>query len=187
MQSKIFAFDYTTMWQEAETHLSQADPQMAEVIALVGPCGLRREPDAWRALSSSIIGQQVSTHAARAIRGRFAALVENEEYPTPQNIGDLSDEALRGAGLSGNKARSIRDLAAHFLDGRIEPQSFAALDDESIIAALLPVRGIGRWTAEMFLLFSLNRPDVWAVDDLGLRRAVRAFCAARRSCRTRKR
>jgi DNA-3-methyladenine glycosylase II len=160
------------MWNEAEAHLKAADPRLAAVIARVGPCALRVEPDAWRALSSSIIGQQVSVHAARAIRGRFAALVEGSDYPAPAHIAALPDETLRGAGLSANKTRSIRDLAAHFLDGRLAPERFAALDDEAVIAALLPVRGIGRWTAEMFLLFSLGRPDVLAVDDLGLRRAL---------------
>jgi DNA-3-methyladenine glycosylase II len=136
---------------------------------------LRREPDAWRSLSSSIIGQQVSVHAARAIRTRFAAIVANLEYPAPQHIIELPDEKLREVGLSGNKTRSIRDLAEHFLDGRLQPQTFATMDDEEIITALIPVRGIGRWTAEMFLIFSLGRPDVLAVDDLGLRRAMQVL------------
>jgi len=161
------------MGNEAEAHLQRADPKLGAIIARVGPCVLRSEPDAWRALSSSIIGQQVSVHAARAIRGRFAALGGEEGYPSPQRITALPDETLRGAGLSGNKTRSIRDLAEHFCDGRLAPERFAAMDDEAVIAALLPVRGIGRWTAEMFLIFSLNRPDVLAVDDLGLRNAMK--------------
>jgi len=85
----------------------------------------------------------------------------------------LPDEILRAAGLSGNKTRAIRDLSEHFVDGRISPAKLKKLDDESVIAALLPVRGIGRWTAEMFLMFSLGRPDVLAVDDLGLRNAIK--------------
>jgi DNA-3-methyladenine glycosylase II len=131
------------------------------------------EPDAWRALSSSIIGQQVSVHAARAIRGRFAALAPDEDFPSPDYVLDLADDTLRTAGLSVNKARSIRDLAQHFADKVLIPSQLAVLSDEEVISALLPVRGIGRWTAEMFLIFSLGRPDVLAVDDLGLRNAMR--------------
>jgi DNA-3-methyladenine glycosylase II len=134
---------------------------------------MSHEPDAWRALSSSIIGQQVSVHAARAIRGRFAALAPGAPYPTPQNVLELPDEALRGAGLSGGKTRSIRDLAERLENGSIQTDKFSAMDNDDIIAALLPTRGIGRWTAEMFLLFSLRRADVLAVDDLGLRNAMR--------------
>jgi DNA-3-methyladenine glycosylase II len=157
----------------AERHLKRADPQLAEVITRIGSCTMRREPDAWRALASSIIGQQVSVHAARAIRGRFASLVPHQDFPLPDQILKLPAETLRAAGLSANKTRSIQDLARHFADGSITPERFAAMDDEAIIAALLPVRGIGRWTAEMFLIFSLGRPDVLAVDDLGLRNAMR--------------
>ena len=160
-------------YKAAEQHLQQADAKLAAVIARIGKCQMHREPDAWRALSSSIIGQQVSVHAARAIRNRFAALVENQEFPAPENIAALPDEILRAAGLSGNKTRAIRDLSEHFVDGRISPAKLKKLDDESVIAALLPVRGIGRWTAEMFLMFSLGRPDVLAVDDLGLRNAIK--------------
>jgi DNA-3-methyladenine glycosylase II len=158
---------------QAATHLQNADPVLAVVIERIGPPQLRRERDAWRALSSSIIGQQVSVHAARAIRGRFAAIVAERDYPLPADIGSTPDEVLRAAGLSGNKVLAIRDLARHFEDGKINPRRFARMDDEAIIAALVPVRGIGRWTAEMFLIFSLGRPDVLAVNDLGLRNAMK--------------
>lgn len=159
--------------RRAERHLKRNDPVLAALIERVGPCHMRHEPDAWRALSSSIIGQQISTYAARAIRGRFAQLTVERDYPTPQEVLNASDEALRAIGLSANKTRSIKDLAAHFVSGAIDPAHFPAMDDEAIITALVPVRGIGRWTAEMFLLFSLGRPDVLAVDDLGLRNAMR--------------
>ena len=151
----------------AERHLKKADPLLAQVIKRVGPCEMRYEPDAWRALSSSIIGQQISTHAARAIRGRFAALSPDHEFPPPAYILELDDETMRAVGLSANKTRSLRDLAQHFVDGAIAPEKFPAMSDEEIITSLIPVRGIGRWTSEMFLLFSLQRPDILAVDDLG--------------------
>lgn len=159
--------------RQAQEHLRGADSVMAAVVARLGPPQLHFEPDAWRALSSSIIGQQVSTHAARAIRGRFAGLVEGQEFPWPAQIETMSDETLRAVGLSGNKTRAIRDLAAHFVDGRLSTEALACLDDEAAIARLVPVRGIGRWTAEMFLIFSLGRPDILAVDDLGLRNAMK--------------
>ncbi|HVF09594.1 MAG TPA: DNA-3-methyladenine glycosylase [Abditibacteriaceae bacterium] len=161
----------------ARRHLAQADSVLAEVIARTGPCTMGREPDAWRALASSIIGQQVSVHAARAIRNRFAALVPGHDFPTPDAILTLPDDILRAAGLSANKTRAIVDLARHFADGVLIPAQLASLDDEAVIAALLPVRGIGRWTAEMFLIFSLGRPDVLVVDDLGLRNAMRNLYA----------
>jgi DNA-3-methyladenine glycosylase II len=163
--------------KRAQQHLKKADPTLAQVIARIGPPQLGHEPDAWRALSSSIIGQQVSVHAARAIRGRFAAVVPGRDFPLPAHIAQLSDETLRACGLSGNKTRAVRDLARHLTEGLIVPADFAAMDDEAVIAALLPIRGIGRWTAEMFLIFSLHRPDVLAVDDLGLRNAMRKLYA----------
>lgn len=158
---------------QAAAHLQNADPILAQVIARIGPPQLRRERDAWKALSSSIIGQQVSVHAARAIRGRFAAIIPERDFPFPADIGSTPDEVLRGAGLSGNKVLAIRDLARHFEDGKINARKLAKMDNEDIIAALVSVRGIGRWTAEMFLIFSLGKADVLAVDDLGLRNAMK--------------
>jgi len=162
----------TTDYSAALTHLKSCDARLGAVIERIGAPQIGREADAWRALSGSIIGQQISVHAARAIRNRFAALAPPDDYPTPEAILNLDDDTLRGAGLSRGKVLSLRDLAAHLNDGRIDVSRFAALEDEAIIQSLLPVRGIGRWTAEMFLLFSLGRPDIWAVDDLGLRNAV---------------
>ena len=157
----------------ASTHLENADPILGQVIARIGLPQIGRERDAWRALSSSIIGQQVSVHAARAIRGRFASIIPDRDFPLPADIGSTPDEVLRAAGLSGNKVLAIRDLAAHFEAGKINARKLAKMEDEAVIAALIPVRGIGRWTAEMFLMFSLGRPDVLAVDDLGLRNAMK--------------
>ena len=157
----------------AKQHLAQSDPILAQVIAQVGDPQINRETDAWRALTSSIIGQQVSVHAARAIRNRFAAIETGRDFPSPQFVTNASDETLRAVGLSRNKVLSIRDLARHISEGLIQFENFNSMSDEEIIAALIPVRGIGRWTAEMFLIFSLARPDVLAVDDLGLRNAMK--------------
>lgn len=157
----------------AHKHLLSCDEKLAPVIKKHGAPQMGHESDAWMALSGAIIGQQISVHAARAIRNRVLALGEDGLFPTPQIILNLPDETLRGAGLSGNKLLSLRDLARHFDDGKIAPQKLAKMEDEEIIAALIPVRGIGRWTAEMFLIFSLRRPDVLAVDDWGLRMAAK--------------
>ena len=159
--------------KDATAHLISADSTLADVIIRIGPAKMGRERDPWKALSSSIIGQQVSVHAARAIRGRFAAIVPEKDFPLPADVLGASDEVLRAAGLSGNKVLSLRDLAAHFEAGKINSRKLGKMDDEEVIATLIPVRGIGRWTAEMFLLFSLGREDVLAVDDLGLRNAMK--------------
>ncbi len=161
-----------TDWTLGVQHLRAADARLAAVIAEVGPPELRFEPDAWRALSGAIMGQQISVHAARAIRARFAALDAERGFPLPAQVLEAEDDALRGCGLSRGKVLALRDLAAHIEDGRLDAARFGAMEDEAVIAALVPVRGIGRWTAEMFLMFSLGRPDVWAVDDLGLRMGV---------------
>lgn len=157
----------------AETHLRKSDPKMAQIIDTLSLRSRSSEPDAWRALVSSICGQQISVHAARAVRNRFAALEANRDFPTPKFVIEADDETLRGAGLSRAKVLAVRDLAARLEDGRLQPELFAAMTDEDVIATLIPTRGIGRWTAEMFLIFSLGREDVLAVDDLGLRNAMK--------------
>jgi DNA-3-methyladenine glycosylase II len=117
---------------KAERHLRDADPILAEVVQRIGRYSRHYEPDAWRALSSSIIGQQVSTHAARAIRGRFAAVVPGRDFPTPADVLSTRDEALRAVGLSQNKMLSIRDLARHFEEGLINTKRFPRMSDEEI-------------------------------------------------------
>lgn len=163
--------------EAAKRHLIRSDAVLAQVIAQVGDPQITVETDAWRALTSSIIGQQVSVHAARAIRNRFAAIEAERDFPTPQFVTDANDETLRAVGLSRNKVLSIRDLARHISAGLIDFAQFDSMSDEEVIAALIPVRGIGRWTAEMFLIFSLGREDVLAVDDLGLRNAMKKLYA----------
>jgi DNA-3-methyladenine glycosylase II len=156
----------------AARHLRRADPRLAPVIAVVGPCSLRPQRPAFRALVESIISQQISGKAADAILGRFRGLFPGRPFPLPADVLAIPPERLRGAGLSNRKATYVRDLAVKFADGTIRAARFHWLTDDEIAEQLIQVTGIGRWTAEMFLIFSLNRLDVLPVDDLGLRKAV---------------
>lgn len=156
---------------EAVAHVAAADPAMARLIDIVGPCELtlRRVPGGhFGALARAIVYQQLAGKAAAAIHGRFAALYENK--PTPEEVLATPDETLRSVGLSTSKATSIKDLAAKVLDGTVRLHGIHRHGDDTVIERLTQVRGIGRWTAEMFLIFQLGRPDVWPVDDFGVRK-----------------
>jgi len=166
---------------QAVDHLRRADPVLREVIDRVGPFEPGHEPDLWRSLVGSIISQQLSVKAAATIESRVAALGDGEGFPAPQRLLALPEEVLRACGLSGAKTRYVKDLAGKWLDGTLQPERIAALPDEEVIAELTQVKGIGRWTAEMVLIFTLRRPDVLPVDDLGFRNAVqRAYGLAER-------
>ena len=157
-------------WTDAVAALSEADPYMAAFVARAGPCRLvrRRHPGgAFAALARSILYQQLATGAAAAIHARFAALYGGR--PTPAAVLATPDADLRAAGLSAAKATSVKDLAAKVLDGTVELHGLSRLDDDEIVERLGAVRGIGPWTAQMFLIFQLNRPDVWPVGDYGVR------------------
>ncbi|HEV2131620.1 MAG TPA: DNA-3-methyladenine glycosylase [Longimicrobiaceae bacterium] len=157
---------------EAVDHLRRADPVLREVIDRVGPFEPAHEPDLWRSLVGSIISQQLSVRAAATIESWVAALGDGVGFPEPQRLLALPEETLRACGLSGAKTRYVKDLAGKWLDGTLQPERIAALPDEEVIAELTRVKGIGRWTAEMVLIFTLRRPDVLPVDDLGFRNAV---------------
>lgn len=157
---------------EALVHL-RVDPVMAALIDRVGTIEYPIDPDPWRGVISSIIGQQLSVHAARTIRARVVALATDGGFPTPALIAALPDETLRGCGLSAAKTRYLRDAARVWLDDDLFDGALASLDDEQVIERLVRIKGVGRWTAEMVLLFTFDRPDVLAVDDLGIREAVR--------------
>ncbi len=137
-----------------------------------GACGLAQAQhvEPFRALVHAIIAQQLSTKAAATIEGRFAALFRGR--PTPGAVARASDERLRGVGLSGQKLGYLRDLCARVHEGSLDLRALAALPDDEVIVALTAVRGIGRWTADMFLMFRLQRPDVLPVGDLGIVKAV---------------
>jgi DNA-3-methyladenine glycosylase II len=158
-------------------HLRSADPVMRGLIERLGPLdewGRRRDrpADAYGALLRSIVGQQLSTKAARSIYGRLTELFGGHA-PTPGELLAADPEKIRSAGLSRPKVAYLRDLARHVLDGELELERLDELTDEQISAELTAVKGLGQWTADMFLIFHLGRPDVLPVGDLGLRRAVR--------------
>ncbi|MBI1832979.1 MAG: DNA-3-methyladenine glycosylase 2 family protein [Planctomycetes bacterium] len=142
---------------------------MKPLIRAIGPCTLRHSPDYFATLVRSIISQQISTKAAIAIGNR---LLETVKRFQPKRLLDASDNDLRGAGLSRGKQRSIRDLAEKCQDGTVPLRKIANLNDDDVVAALTQVHGIGPWTAEMFLIFSLGRLDVLPVGDYGLRAGV---------------
>src|SRR5207253_5628168 len=153
----------------AVDEVAARDPVLAHLVALAGPLEHRpRDPDGpFGALVRAIVYQQLAGRAAQAIHGRVRATVG--ETLTPETLTAAPDEALRAAGLSANKLASLRDLSAKIRDGTVELDRSARLSDEELVASLVTVRGIGRWTAEMYLMFELRRLDVWPVDDLGVR------------------
>lgn len=162
----------------ADAHLSRADPVLAAlIVAGGGPLPVTRDPrgrpaDSYGALVRSIAGQQLSVKAARAIYARLEARFDGRT-PTPEEILGDDPEALRAAaGFSRAKVRYLRSLAEHVLRGELALERLAELDDEAVIAELTAVKGIGDWTAHMFLMFTLHRPDVLPVGDLGVRNAV---------------
>jgi len=158
-----------TTLRAAIDEVASRDPVLAELLARVGPIRHRpRDPDGpFGALVRAIVFQQLAGRAAQAIYGRLRATVG--DTLTPETLNAASDTALRAAGLSANKLASLRDLSAKVLDGTVVLTRTSRRSDDELIASLVTVRGIGRWTAEMYLMFQLRRLDVWPVDDLGIR------------------
>jgi DNA-3-methyladenine glycosylase II len=164
----------------ARAELAAADPTMAALIERVGEIDLatrlrRRSEqapaDAYGALLRAIVGQQLSTKAARTIYLRVLDLFDGGT-PSPEQLLATEAAELRGAGLSGRKVEYVQDLARHVLSGELELDSLDRLGDEEVIEEIVAVRGLGRWTAEMFLIFHLERPDVLSGGDLGIRKAI---------------
>jgi len=155
----------------AVSKLKKRDPKLAEVIEQIGPCRLERHTQGLTTLVYSVIGQQLSNSSARAIRSRFDILFENDGID-PQRLAETSEEELRKTGLSLAKARCLRSLAEHVLSDKINFLKLEAIDDEAVISTLTQVKGIGRWTAEMYLMFSLRRLDIFPIDDLSIRSAM---------------
>lgn len=154
----------------ATRRLVRLDPAFGPVVRAGGPCVLQgpgRRPSHFASLASAICHQQLAGAAARTIHGRFEALFDGP--PTPAGTLAVGPERLRACGLSGAKTASVLDLAARAEAGEVRLRSLGRLGDEAVIEELVSVRGIGRWTAEMFLMFQLGRGDVWPVDDLGVR------------------
>jgi len=158
------------------------DPILATVIKRIGPCGMadRQRKDHLSALVGSIVSQQLSTKAAATIFGRFVALFPDGHIPHAAAIAAQSDAGLRSVGLSGQKVGYLRDLSARILDGRLDLDELETLPDEDVIERLTAVRGFGRWTAEMFLMFRLHRPDVLPAGDLGIVNAIQRLYRLRK-------
>jgi DNA-3-methyladenine glycosylase II len=154
-----------------DRHFRRHDPVLHGVIRQVGPYGLKPSRDRFGMLVKSILSQQISIRAARAIRGRLEALVGSKRF-TPEAIVSLSPEQLRAVGVSPQKASYLLDLAGKVHRGEVHLARLSRRTDEEIIAELTQVRGIGRWTAQMFLIFALGRPDVFPIDDFGIRSAL---------------
>jgi DNA-3-methyladenine glycosylase II len=165
-----------TPWSDiittATAHLINIDPVMADAIVRVGPCMLTPNPDIFETLVDAIISQQISVKAADAIMARLRGATPGN-LTTPEALMQLDHDALRAVGLSTQKARYIRDLSERVTSGTLNLANFEKLEDEEVITHLVAVKGVGRWTAEMMLIFSLGRPDVLPVDDLGFVEGVR--------------
>jgi DNA-3-methyladenine glycosylase II len=168
------------MSAKARKQLAASDPTMAALIERVGKIDIatrlqrrqeERPADAYGALLRAIVGQQLSTKAARTIYGRVLELFDGAT-PSPEQLLEVEEAPLRAAGLSGRKVEYVRDLASHVIEGELELDRLDQLPDEEVIEEIVAVRGLGVWTAEMFLIFHLQRPDVLSGGDLGIRKAV---------------
>jgi DNA-3-methyladenine glycosylase II len=168
------------MSAKARKQLAASDPTMAALIERVGKIDIatrlkrrseERPADAYGALLRAIVGQQLSTKAARTIYGRVLEIFDGST-PSPEQLLEADETDLRAAGLSGRKVEYVRDLASHVIAGELELDSLDQLEDEQVIEEIVAVRGLGVWTAEMFLLFHLERPDVLSGGDLGIRKAI---------------
>lgn len=154
-------------WAEAVAHLRALDEKWAARVDRVGPCLLTARPDRFGTLVRAIIGQQISTKAARSIDGRLRELAG--DIHDPESLLKVGFDGLRSVGLSGVKAQYILNLSEAVLSGRVPLDEVHEWEDEAIVASLTSVKGVGPWTAEMFLIFCLNRPDVLSPGDLGIR------------------
>ena len=167
--------------KSARLHLRKCDPKLAAIIKAVGPFTAKAKRDRFGTLVRSIVSQQISTKAAASIRGRLEEAIRESRKTEPQRgkpycpetILNFSIDELRAIGLSRQKATYTQSLAQHVVDGNVDLSKINKLDDEAIIESLIQVKGIGRWTAQMFLIFSLARLDILPVDDLGIKTAVR--------------
>ena len=157
-------------WTRAKGHLSRRDKVLRKLVRLYPDAELGTRGDAFQTLARSIVGQQISVKAAQSIWARFMLACGGKA--TPANVIALSPETLRGCGLSGMKAAYIHDLATRFHGKLVKPRRWPRMEDEAIIEELIQVKGIGRWSVEMFLIFHMMRPNVFPVGDLGLRRAM---------------
>ena len=169
-------------YARARRYLMRRDPVLSQAIKRIGPCLMaeRQRKDHLTALVGAIVSQQLSTRAAATIFGRFVALFPQGEIPGAEAIAAQTDEALRGVGLSSQKIGYLRDLSARIVTGSLQLDALDSLPDEEVIARLTAVKGFGRWTAEMFLMFRLHRPDVLPAGDLGIVNAIQRLYRLRK-------
>jgi DNA-3-methyladenine glycosylase II len=172
-----------TGYRRAEQHLAACDPVLRTLIATYGRCALARSQreDPFTALVEAIVWQQLSGKAAATIYRRVLALLPNGGPPTPDGILAVGETDLRAAGLSRTKTAYLRDLSARTRGGEVHLDALGALDDDGVVAELTKVKGIGRWTAEMFLMFRLHRPDVLPVADVGILNAIKRAYGLRKT------
>jgi DNA-3-methyladenine glycosylase II len=168
-------------YERARRHLMRRDPRLGAAIKRIGACALaeRQRKDHLTALAGAIVSQQLSTKAAATIFARFSALFPGGAFRAA-DIAGVSDADLRGVGLSGQKVGYLRDLSARIADGRLDLDALEMLEDAAVIERLMTVKGFGRWTAEMFLMFRLHRPDVLPAGDLGIVNAVQRLYGLRK-------
>jgi DNA-3-methyladenine glycosylase II len=160
-------------WDEACRHLARRDRVMRKLIPQCGEGRLQSRGDAFTTLARSIVGQQISVKAAQSVWDRFAGLMpDSRTRMKPASVLGLGPDEARSAGLSARKVEYLFDLAQHFEAGTVHVKQWQQMDDEAIIEELVAIRGIGRWTAEMFLIFHLMRPNVLPLDDLGLIKGI---------------
>jgi DNA-3-methyladenine glycosylase II len=159
-------------WDDACKHLARRDRVMRKLIPRFGEARLQSRGDAFTTLARSIVGQQISVKAAQSVWERLAGQAGRRGMLEPRAVLALDADVLRSAGLSSRKAEYVRDLAAHFVEGRVHANAWPSMDDEAIVDELVAIRGIGRWTAEMFLIFHLLRPNVLPLDDVGLIKGI---------------
>lgn len=169
-------------YAKARRALMRRDPVLGAAIKSIGPCGMaeRQRKDHLSALVGSIVSQQLSTKAAATIFGRFTALFPDHHITSAASIAALDDATMRGVGLSGQKVTYLRDLSARIIDGRLNLDELETLPDEQVIERLTAVKGFGRWTAEMFLMFRLHRPDILPIGDLGIQNAIQRLYKLRK-------
>lgn len=159
-----------SLHSQAQEHLSKNDPKLAVLINKYGDCTLKPHTDYYRELVDSIISQQLSVKASQTIFNRFLDLFDGN-MPSPKQILEIDTEKIRGVGCSYAKTKYIKDLAAHIEDGRLDLDHIATLPNEEVINQLVAVKGIGEWSAHMFMIFSLGRTNILPTGDLGIRNA----------------
>ena len=161
--------------KKAVKYLMKSDPELIPLLDAFKIQDLQPETDYFKSLTRSIVYQQLSGKAAKTILDRFILLYKDKSYPTPVDVINIDHEKLRSVGLSNSKAQYIKNIAHAFLDNPDTYDSLEKMDDQDIIDTLITIKGVGPWTAQMFLMFTLNRPDVFLVTDLGVQKGFKHY------------